>query len=92
MLFVLLGILDFTFGMAMILTHAGIIHSWRIGIVAAAFWIIKGILFRGSFLSVVDILAGIYFLLVLIGLHTPLAYLFLGMMTYKMIISLVLRG
>jgi hypothetical protein len=91
-IFIFLGALDFVFAVLMLLTHFGVLHSWRMAFVAAVFWMGKSIIFRGSFLSVLDFLSGIYFLLVMLGVQTALIYLFLGLMLYKFIISLALRG
>jgi hypothetical protein len=90
--FIFLGLMDVLFAVLMLLTHFGLMHSWRMALAGAIFWIGKSIIFRGSFLSVLDFLAGIYFILVMLGVHTALVYLFLGIMIYKLIMSLVLRG
>jgi hypothetical protein len=90
--FILLGLMDFIFSVLMLLTHFGVLHSWRMALVGAFFWMGKSIMFRGSFLSVLDFLAGLYFIFVMLGLKTSLVFLFLGIMTYKMVVSIVLRG
>jgi len=92
MMFLILGFLDLFFAVMMLLMHFDIFSSWRVALIGAVFWIGKGILFRGSFLSALDFLAGIYLVLVFLGLSTPIVYLFLGVMVYKFTVSLVLRG
>ncbi|MBN1792160.1 hypothetical protein JW826_00535 [Candidatus Woesearchaeota archaeon] len=83
---------DVTFAILMLLTHLGVLHSWRAALGGAFFWMGKGILFRGSFLSVLDFIAGLYFILVMFGVHSSLVYVFLAIMLYKFTISLILRG
>jgi hypothetical protein len=90
--FIFLGLVDVTFALLMLLTHFGVLDSWRIVIAGAGFWMGKAVLFRSSFLSVVDFVAGVYFILVMLGVHTGLVYLFLAIMLYKFFVSLALRG
>lgn len=89
--FVLLGFLDVFISVLMLLTHLGLLHRWRFAFMGAAYLIGKGFLFRGSFLSFIDIAAGIYFILIMFGLKTFLVYVFLAIMVYKLIASLVMR-
>jgi hypothetical protein len=91
-LMLFLGILDVLFAGCMVLTQMGVLHSWRLALMGAFFWVAKGAIFRGSFLSVVDVVAGIYFIFVMLGVSSPITYLFLGIMVYKFVVSLVLRG
>jgi len=91
-MFILLGLLDTIIGSLMLMTHLGILNEWRIAIVGAAYLIGKGIIFRGSFLSVLDILAGIYFILVMLGIRTFLVYVFFLVLIYKFVASLLMRG
>jgi hypothetical protein len=90
--FIILGFIDLLMAGLMLATHLGALHSWRFALMGMAYWIGKSILLRGSFLSVLDFAAGVYFLLVMLGVHTSLVYFFLGVMIYKFITSLILRG
>ena len=90
--YIFLGMLDVTFAVLMLLTHYDVMHSWRVAIGGAIYWMGKSILLRGSFLSVLDFLAGIYFILIMFGLRTALVFLFFIVMIYKLAISLVMRG
>ena len=92
MIALLLGILDLVFALLMLLMHFDILTQWRIAFFGAVYWIGKGVIFRGSFLSVLDVIAGLYFLLVLSGVQTPLVFLFLGIMLYKFAVSFMMRG
>jgi len=89
---ILLGFLDLLFAGLMLATHFGWMHSWRFVLMGAAYFIGKGFLFRGSFLSVLDVAAGIYFILIMLGVRTSLVYFFLGIMIYKFVVSLIMRG
>jgi hypothetical protein len=89
---ILLGFLDLLFAGMMLATHFGWMHSWRFALMGAAYLIGKGIMFRGSFLSIMDVAAGVYFILMMLGVHTSLVYLFFGIMIYKFAVSLIMRG
>ena len=92
MLALVLGVLDLFFAAMMLLMHFDVFSSWRIAVIGAIYWVGKGVIFRGSFLSVLDVLAGIYMIFVLFGLTTPIVFIFFTVMVYKFITSLVLRG
>ena len=91
-LFILLGFADVFVAVLMVLTHLGILNEWRLAILGAAYLIGKGVVLRGSFLSILDILAGVYFILIMLGLRTFIVYIFLGIMVYKFLVSLIMRG
>lgn len=91
-MFILLGFIDVIVGALMLATHLGLVHEWRFAIMGAIYLIAKAIAMRGSFLSVLDILAGIYFILIMIGLRTFLVYVFMLIMIYKFVVSLMMRG
>jgi hypothetical protein len=92
MWFLLLGLIDFLLAVLMLLAHLEIFSAWRIAIAALIFWTAKGIIYRGSFLSVIDLLAGVYFILVMLGVRSVIVYLFLAFMIYKFSLSLMFRG
>jgi len=89
--FVLLGFMDVFVSVLMVLTHLGLLHRWRFAFMGAAYLIGKGFLFKGSFLSIIDIIAGVYFILIMFGVKTFMVYVFLAIMVYKFIASLVMR-
>lgn len=91
-MFILLGFIDVIVGALMLATHLGLLHEWRIAIMGAIYLIAKAIALRKSFLSVLDILAGIYFILMMLGVRTFLVYVFLLIMIYKFVVSLMMRG
>jgi len=91
-MFILLGFIDVIVGALMLATHLGLLHEWRIAFMGAIYLIAKAIALRKSFLSVLDILAGIYFILMMLGVRTFLVYVFLLIMIYKFVVSLMMRG
>jgi len=91
-MFLLLGFIDVVIGALMLATHLGFLHDWKLTIMGVAYLVGKGVLLRGSFLSILDILAGIYFILILLEVRTFLVYVFLIIMVYKFVTSLMMRG
>ncbi|HHE36335.1 MAG TPA: hypothetical protein ENL16_00795 [Candidatus Woesearchaeota archaeon] len=90
--FLLLGFLDVITGALMLAIHLGFLHEWRLTVIGTAYLIGKGLLLRGSFLSILDVLAGVYFILIMLGIRTFLVYVFLIIMVYKFVTSLMMRG
>jgi hypothetical protein len=76
----------------MLATHFGLLYEWRITFLSVAYLIGKGLVFRESFLSLLDILAGIYFILIMLGVRTFLVYAFALVLAYKLVTSLIMRG
>lgn len=91
-MFILLGFIDVVIGTFMLTTHMGFLNEWKLAAMGAAYLIGKGIVLRGSFLSMIDILAGVYFILIMLGVRTFLVYVFLIIMIYKFVTSLMMRG
>jgi hypothetical protein len=91
-MFILLGLLDTIIAALMITTHLNLLHEWRIAIMSAAYLTGKGILMPGSFLSILDIVIGIYFILIMFGVRTILVYAFALVLVYKFVTSLIMRG
>jgi hypothetical protein len=91
-MFILLGFIDVLIAALMITTHLGLLHEWRLAIMSAAYLIGKGIIFRGDFLSVLDMLAAVYFILIMLGVRTILVYAFALLLAYKFITSLIMSG
>lgn len=91
-LFILLGFVDVIVGALMLATHLNFLHEWRLAIMGSIYLIAKSLVLRGSLLSVLDILAGIYFILIMLGVRTFLVYVFLIILIYKFAISLIMRG
>ncbi|MBU1199410.1 MAG: hypothetical protein KKF46_03605 [Nanoarchaeota archaeon] len=91
-LFIFLGFIDVLAGAFMIATHLNFLNELKIALIFAFYLIMKAVIFRKSFLSILDLLAGIYFLLVMAGVRTFLVYVFALIMIYKFVVSLMMRG
>ena len=92
MMFLVLGFIDVIVGALMLTTHLGFLNEWKLAVIGAGYLIGKGLVFRKSFLSIIDILAGVYFILIMLGVRTFLVYVFLIIMIYKFVTSLMMRG
>ncbi|HJX05241.1 MAG TPA: hypothetical protein VJ461_00865 [Candidatus Nanoarchaeia archaeon] len=90
--FLLLGFMDMLVAALMLATHFGFLNEWKIAIMSAVYLIGKGLMLRGSVLSSVDIAAGVYFILMMLGLRTFLVYVFAIFLCYKFVTSLIMRG
>ena len=91
-MFILLGLIDVLSAAVMLSLHFGIIDPGRWVIASAVYLIGKALALRGSFLSIIDVAAGVYILLMLLGLRTFLVYVFALIMLYKFVTSLLMRG
>lgn len=90
--FILLGLVDTIIGALMLATHLGVLHEWRIAIMSFTYLLGKSLVMRGSLLNYIDILAGIYFILIMLGVRTILVYAFALVLAYKLMASLIMRG
>ena len=91
-MFLFLGLIDAIIAALMLATHFSLLHEWRLAIMSAAYLIGKGLLFRKSFLSYLDMMAGIYFILIMLGVRTIFVYVFALVLGYKLMTSLIMRG
>jgi len=83
----LLGVLDFLSGIIMVLLHFGII-PWNVAFGFALYLILKGIVFKSDFMSLFDLLMGVYMILMLFGIRTFITYIFAGYSLYKLFVSM----
>jgi hypothetical protein len=90
--FILLGFVDTIIAALMLATHWGLLHEWRIAIMSFVYLLGKSIVMRGSFLNFLDIMAGIYFILIMLGVRTIFVYAFALVLAYKLMASLIMRG
>ena len=88
MLAFLLGLFDVLTGIFMLLLHYDA-TGWRAVFGFAMYMILKGIAFRFEFLSIIDLLMGIYIILMFFGVKTFLVYVFFAYIMYKAVISLI---
>jgi len=91
LLWLLFTVLDFFIAGSVLLTHFGVLDSWRILFSGAVYLIGKGFMFQGSFLSILDIVCGVYLLLMLLGVRSFIDYIVFGYLIYKVLIYFILR-
>ena len=70
----LLGLADFLSAIVVILLHYDVI-GWRIGLLFAAYLMIKGWLFREDINSLLDMLCGAYMFVMLFGFTTIVTWI-----------------
>ncbi len=70
-----LGIMDLLVGIAFILAQWS--FGYYIGLVLAIYVIIKALIFITDFASIIDLIGGIYLLLIIFGIHQIFAVVFL---------------
>ena len=84
---VALGFFDFLVAVMLTLGHFDVIGG-RFLIAPAIYLIGKGLLFPKDVASIIDIVAGLYLLLILFfGIHTFLAYIFAAYLMQKFVFS-----
>ena len=83
--------MDVVIAIVMILSHFELIHEWRLAFAGAAYLIGKGIVFRGNLLSILDLLSGVYFLLIMVGVRSFLVYIVAGIMILISSLSLAIN-
>jgi len=83
-----MGLLDALSGIFLMLLHFDLI-SWRVSFGLAVYLIAKGYLFKADFLSLIDLLMGVYMIMAMFGIKTFLVYIFFAYTLYKVIISFV---
>lgn len=77
----------FTAGVILLL-HFSVV-PWNIGIAAAFYLMIKFYMFRGDLASFVDLFVAVYILLLMLGIHTFLSYIFAGWLIQKGLFGLI---
>ncbi|MBR9675920.1 hypothetical protein GOV05_02835 [Candidatus Woesearchaeota archaeon] len=87
MLIKIFGLLDLLAATSMLLIHFNVI-SWHLGFGLATYLIIKSLVFRGDFASLLDLLSGVYFIMVLFGIKTLMVYVVLIYLVQKSFLSL----
>ena len=77
------GIMDLYSALIMLLVQFGV-TPWRIILTAAAWLILKGILFKGDMASMIDLGIGVY--------HLLMFFLPIPLVTYVLAIYLIIKG
>ncbi|MBS3156993.1 hypothetical protein J4442_02355 [Candidatus Woesearchaeota archaeon] len=70
-----LGVMDIIVGIAFILAQWS--FGYHIGLILAIYVIIKALIFITDFASIIDLIGGIYLLLIIFGVHQIFAVVFL---------------
>ena len=87
MLLKLFGLFDLICAVGLLLLHFDII-GWRFMFGFAAYLFIKAYMFKGDYISLIDFLAGVYFVLLFFGVKTFLVYFFAAFLLQKAFFSL----
>ncbi|NQU78174.1 hypothetical protein HQ545_00225 [Candidatus Woesearchaeota archaeon] len=84
----LLGAADLLAAIVVILLHYDFLIGWRIGIFFASYLILKGWLLREDINSVMDILCGIYIVILVFGFSTFVSWIIAAYLFQKAVFSL----
>jgi len=85
MLFLLFTLLDFIVIIIMLLSLFGI--ATKLLLIASIYLILKGLIFLGDFTSIVDMLAGVYLILLFFGFKSVITYIVMFYLTQKIIFA-----
>lgn len=81
----LFSFFDLLILVAMLLTHFDMVSSWRLLVGGAAWFGTKAFLFRGDLFSMIDLVVGIYLILMLLGARWTLTWVFAIYLGYKLL-------
>lgn len=84
----ILGILDFASAIIILLAHFSLV-PWNIILGVALYLVLKGIIFGISFAGIIDVAAGLYAVLILLGIHSIAVYIFAIYLIQKAVLSIV---
>ena len=82
------GALDLLAVLVLGLLHYSWLSSWNLILFVSAYLLIKGVLFRGSIHSWLDIICGVWVIIVALGAHTLITFIFGGYLLQKSLSSL----
>ena len=88
MLIKVFSIADLGVALSMILMQHGIV-PWNIGVACAFYLMIKFYMFRGDIASFIDLFVGVYIILLMLGVHTFLTYIFAAYLLQKGLFGLI---
>lgn len=83
-----LTILDFFVLAFLLLLNFEMFSSWKLAVVAMIYLVGKGLLFFGDLFSFMDMAAGIYVVVLMLGLNIFLTYIFAAYFGYKVLLGL----
>ncbi len=81
------GILDLASAAIIILAHFSLV-PWNIVLGVPLYLVLKGIAFGISFAGIIDVAAGLYAVLILLGIHSFVVYVFAIYLLQKAIFSI----
>ncbi|MEM4259978.1 MAG: hypothetical protein QXG00_01975 [Candidatus Woesearchaeota archaeon] len=91
MIIIIFVILDLIALINIVGLHFELISDWRFPMASVAYLIIKAIMFKGEFFSVIDALIGIYmFFMVIFGINFFIDYIIMAYFGYKIGLSFIL--
>lgn len=82
----LLGFFDLLTAVVLFLLHQDMI-GWNIALAAFLYLMFKAVVFFGDLASILDAVTGIYIIILLLGFHTPLTYIFIIYLFQKAVFS-----
>ncbi len=82
----IMGLADLLSAFIILLLQLDVL-GWRLAFVVAAYLFAKAYAFKGDFASILDGITGFYVLLMMLGLHTFLAYIFMIYLLQKGLMS-----
>ncbi|MFQ5474368.1 MAG: hypothetical protein ACE5DM_00895 [Candidatus Nanoarchaeia archaeon] len=85
----ILGTLDLTSVLLILLMHFGIFLNWRILMFHVAFLVFKGVIFRDDWNSILDIAIGFYMILMVFGISTFVDWIWIMYLGQKGLISVM---
>ena len=81
-----LGFFDLLAAGVLFLLHLDFI-GWKIALVAIIYLLLKAALFFGDIMSILDAVTGVYIILLLLGFHSPLTFIFIIYLVLKAVFS-----
>ncbi len=83
----LLGIGDLLAAVVVVMMHYDLV-GWRIGLLFAAYLLIKGFMFKGDFSSILDMVCGAYIIIMMFGLTTIVDWIVVLYLFQKSVFSI----
>ncbi|MFH1072928.1 MAG: hypothetical protein V1743_05875 [Nanoarchaeota archaeon] len=83
------GLFDIAAALIIILMNYELVHSLRLAIIIAGYLLLKGIAFIGDIASIIDIIIGVYVLILFFFPMTFLTIIFAGHLVIKGVMSLL---
>ncbi len=82
----LLGFFDLLTAVVLFLLHHNLV-GWKIAVFAFVYLVLKAVIFFGDVMSIIDGITAIYIIILVLGLHTSLTYIFIIYLFQKAVFS-----